>query len=131
MKINYLFCLGILFLFLGFTTNKETPLSPKEIFINDLVAKMTLEKTPEAALFSRERIEALAEAIVNGKTPHRVKDAEIVRLFRDLMPHSASQVRLGRTYKAWRRLRAILPKQAIASLHARVRDAEMRSQPHE
>ena len=92
---------------------------------------LEMEKTPEAALFSRERIETLAEAIVNGKTPHQVKDAEIVRLFRDLMPHSASQVRLGRTYKAWRRLRAILPKQAIASLHARVRDSEMRSKFNE
>ncbi len=55
MKRNYLFCLGILFLFLGFTTKKETPLSPKEIFINDLITKMTLEeKIGQMVLFTSD-----------------------------------------------------------------------------
>ena len=55
MKINYLFCLGILFLFLGSTSKKETPLSPKEIFINELIAKMTLEeKIGQMVLFTSD-----------------------------------------------------------------------------
>ncbi len=85
-----------------------------------------VEQKPEPASFSRERIEKLAEAIVTGKSKLTGEDAEIVRLFNDLRPHPAAQARLGRTYKAWRQLRALLPKQAIQSLHARVRDAEMR-----
>jgi len=85
-----------------------------------------VEQKPESAPFSRERIEKLAEAIVTGKPKLTGEDAEIMRLFNDLRPHRAAQARLGRTYKAWRQLRALLPKQAIQSLHARVRDAEMR-----
>ncbi len=85
-----------------------------------------VEKTPEVVPLSRERIEKLAEAIVKGHPKLTGEDREIAKLFGDLRPHSAAQARLGRTYKAWRQLRAILPKQAINSLHARVRDAEMR-----
>ena len=90
-----------------------------------------VEKQPEAAGFSRERIESLAKVIVAHKIPRQDEDAEIVRLFQDLMPHAASQARLGRTYQAWRKLRALLSKSDINSLHARVRDAEMRKSQHE
>lgn len=85
-----------------------------------------IEKKPEATALSRERIEKLAEAIARGRTNLAGEDGEIVKLFQSLRPHPAAQARLGRTYQAWRQLRAILPKQAINSLQARVHDAEMR-----
>jgi len=84
------------------------------------------EKHPEAGGFSRARIEKLAAAIVNGTQKLTGEDGEIVRLFQALRPQLASQARPGKTYQAWRVLRALLSKQAIQSLQARVHDAEMR-----
>lgn len=85
-----------------------------------------VEQKPAAKVLSRDRIEALAEAIVTGRPKLSGEDADIARLFQDLRPHPSAEARLGRTYKAWRQLRSILPKHVIQSLHARVRDAEMR-----
>lgn len=87
-----------------------------------------VEKQPPEVSMTRERIERLAEAIVNGQTPRASEDAEIVKLFRDMRPQPRGRMRIGQTYQSWRKLRGILPKQVIYSLHARVRDAEIRSQ---
>ena len=86
-----------------------------------------IEREPESISFSRNRIEKLAEGIVAGQSGLTGQDAEIARLFQDLRPHLAGQASPKRTYSSWRRLRALLSKSAIQSLHERVRDAEMRS----
>lgn len=84
------------------------------------------EKQPEVEVFSRERIERIAESIVSGACKGSARDEEIVRLFQTLQPRKATQMQPRKTYKAWSQLRVLLSKQTIDSVHERVRDAEMR-----
>lgn len=83
---------------------------------------------PNRTVFSRDKIERIAEAVVGGWSKGLTEEeAKLVRLFKQLLPRSTSAyVSLNGLHDAWLQLREVLNKKEIDSIYKRIQDAQAR-----
>jgi transcriptional regulator with XRE-family HTH domain len=80
-------------------------------------------------LMSRRVIEKLAQAIVRGGTPLTRKEAEVVKLFKEILPGKPkNKIRIRRIHQAWMGLKKQIRPSEINSLYERVRGLRRRIQ---
>ena len=83
----------------------------------------------EAGKFlTRERIERIAEAVINGNVPVSIDEAKVVALFRNILPEKTSRyVSLNKLYDSWLSLRDLFSQKEIKSIYDRIHNASARS----
>jgi len=83
------------------------------------------EEKEQTMDFSRDSVEALASAIVNGPLPQSKRDRQIVIAFRTLLPGKQTKG-IKEVQEKWMFLRCLLSQSQIQTLQQRVYDAQTR-----